>query len=155
MSTYADPLDRFVAEHDEALAELEKLEAAADALSDDGDPVENLATARAAHEFLSTAVREHNENEEHALFPVLGDRAPCEMFVAEHEELRAAEARLRAGIESGDAAETAAAAYLIIDLLRAHIQRENEVLFPMARHLLGPEGLARVARRLQERDATP
>jgi hemerythrin-like domain-containing protein len=32
-----------------------------------------------------------------------------------------------------------------VDLLRAHIQREDEVLFPLARELLGVEGLAKAA----------
>jgi hemerythrin-like domain-containing protein len=38
----------------------------------------------------------------------------------------------------------------MIDLLREHIERENEMLFPLARTLLGPEGVALVARRLTE-----
>jgi hemerythrin-like domain-containing protein len=42
----------------------------------------------------------------------------------------------------------AATALAIVELLRAHITREDEVLFPMARTLLGAEGLAAVARRL-------
>ena len=49
-----------------------------------------------------------------------------------------------------DSERAASAALEIVDLLRAHIARENEVLFPMARGLLGVEGLARVARRLEE-----
>jgi hemerythrin-like domain-containing protein len=37
----------------------------------------------------------------------------------------------------------------IVELLRAHIQREEEVLFPMARSLLGDEGLKVAAMRLR------
>jgi hemerythrin-like domain-containing protein len=36
-------------------------------------------------------------------------------------------------------------AHALVDLLKAHIQREDDVLFPMARALLGAEGLARAA----------
>lgn len=153
MSTHDDPLDRFIAEHDEALAALERLEEAAEALQAGDRAPEHLRTAKQVHSFLSTTVREHNENEERALFPMLGDRAPTEVFVDEHVDLRAAEEELRSAIEAGDRGETASAAFDIIDLLRTHIDRENEVLFPTARELLGADGLAEVSRRLDEIDS--
>lgn len=146
-----DPIQRFEDEHQHALGELEKLEAAARAMAGAmGDVAEaQLEAARAAHEFLSTAVREHNENEELALFSVLGDEAPTEPFVEDHVAIRAMERRLLAAIEARDTAETAAAGLAIVDVLRDHIDREDNALFPMARELLGPEGLLEVARRLE------
>ncbi len=146
-----DPIQRFEDEHQHALGELEKLEAAARAMAGAaGDVAETqLEAARAAHEFLSTAVREHNENEELALFSVLGDEAPTEPFVEDHVAIRAMERRLLAAIEARDTAETAAAGLAIVDALRDHIDREDNALFPMARELLGPEGLLEVARRLE------
>jgi hemerythrin-like domain-containing protein len=127
-----DPIQRFEEEHQHALGELQKLEDAARALaagaeSDVKD--DQLEAARAAHQFLTTAVREHNENEELALFSVLGD------------ELSAIDARNPTWI--------AAAGLAIVDVLRDHIDREDNALFPMARELLGPEGLLEVARRLE------
>lgn len=146
-----DPIQRFEEEHQHALGELERLEVAALKLAagvpDDVAEVE-LEAASAAHEFLSTAVREHNENEEVALFSVLGDEAPTEPFVEDHVALRAMERRLSAAIEARDTAEVAAAGLAIVDVLRDHIDREDNALFPMARELLGPEGLLEVARRL-------
>ncbi len=146
-----DPIQRFEDEHQHALGELEKLEAAARAMAGaTGDVAEaQLEAARAAHEFLSTAVREHNENEELALFAVLGDEAPTEPFVEDHVAIRAMERRLAAAIEARDPTETAAAGLAIVDVLRDHIDREDNALFPMARELLGPEGLLEVARRLE------
>lgn len=147
-----DPIQRFEEEHRHALGELEKLEAAARSLAAGatGDVVsDQLEVARAAHEFLSTAVREHNENEESALFSVLGDEAPTEPFVADHVAIRAMERRLLAAIEARDTTETAAAGLAIVDVLRDHIDREDHALFPMARELLGPEGLLEVSRRLE------
>jgi hemerythrin-like domain-containing protein len=147
-----DPIQRFEDEHQHALGELEKLEAAARALAAGatGDVAETqLEAARAAHEFLSTAVREHNENEELALFTVLGDEAPTEPFVEDHVAIRAMERRLLAAIEARDTTETAAAGLAIVDVLRDHIDREDNALFPMARELLGPSGLLEVARRLK------
>lgn len=148
-----DPIQRFEEEHQHALGELEKLEAAARSLAADAAgeaKVTQLDAARAAHAFLSTTVREHNENEELALFSVLGDDAPTEPFVEEHVAIRAMERRLLAAIDSQDAAETAAAGLAIVDALRDHIDREDNALFPMARDLLGPEGLLEVARRLED-----
>jgi hemerythrin-like domain-containing protein len=144
-----DPLKRFEAEHDAALAALARLEAAALALEGGEPPEVHLATARAVHAELCTAVRAHNEAEEDALFDLMGEDAPTALFVQEHHLLRQMEAELAGAIEADDAARRVPPVALnIVALLRGHIQRENEVLFPMARALLGSAGLAVVARRL-------
>jgi hemerythrin-like domain-containing protein len=143
-----DPLLRFEAEHEEALEALARLEASALALQQ-GEPASpHFATVRAVHAALITAVKDHNEAEERALFPLLGDEAPTALFVEEHVALRDLERDLGHGLATGESGRVAAAALLIVDLLRAHIARENEVLFPMARGLLGAAGLAELARRL-------
>jgi len=147
-----DPLVRFEREHVEALAALARLERAALALRAPGNPAPHFAAAREAHAFLAGPVRAHNENEERALFPELGAEAPTEPFVAEHEILWQLERDLEEALRVSDARGTAAAALALVDLLRSHIARENEMLFPMARALLGAEGLARVERRLAAED---
>ena len=138
-----DPLLRFEEEHDVALAALARLEAAAAA--------QDLATAGEVLELLRGAVRRHNEDEEAALFPLLGTEAPLAPFVDEHVVLRRLETELSAALTRHDAGAVAQAALDIVHLLRAHIERENTVLFPTARTLLGPAGLAEVARRLERR----
>lgn len=143
-----DPLHRFEAEHEVALAALERLERAGEALGDSGPPEPHLATAREVHGLLCGAVRRHNEDEERALFPVLGEDAPLGPFLEEHEILWRLEADLGDALDRGDRDRVARLALEIVDLLRTHIRRENEVLFPMARALLGADGLAIVARRL-------
>ena len=143
-----DPLVRFQAEHQEALMVLGRLEGAALSLRRGGDAAPNLASALEAHAFLSTAVRAHNDNEERALFPLLGDDAPTAVFVEEHRRLRELEGELARVARRGDARMTADVALEMVELLRAHIAREDEVLFPMARERLGPAGLAQVAARL-------
>ena len=145
-----DPLQRFEREHEEALAALVALERAAEGLRGPGDMATHFAAAREAHAFLVGPVKTHNENEELALFPELDDEAPTALFEEEHLALWRLEAELERALQLADAGRVAAAGLEIVDLLRAHIARENEVLFPMARELLGPEGLARVARRLEE-----
>ena len=135
-----DPLHRFEAEHTEALLILAGLEAAADGLAAGDDVPSRLKAAREAHQFLSTAVRRHNDNEETALFPLLREQGPVALFIEEHVALRKLEDQLLAAIDGPDPA----------GLLRAHIERENSVLFPMARVWLGEDGLAQVARHLPD-----
>ncbi len=143
-----DPLERFEAEHEDALAELDSLEAAALAL-DAGPSDEHFEMVRRVHGALAGAVREHNENEELALFPLLGEGAPTEPFVEDHGALRSLERELIDAVERRDAEEVASLSLTIVAKLRDHIERENTVLFPMAREILGSEGLREVARRLE------
>ncbi len=144
-----DPLQRLEAEHDEALEILESMEAAVFSRSGGASETEFLATLRDEYAFLSTVLRRHNEDEERALFPVLGDRAPTGLFVAHHSTLRGLEAELLDALDARNAQAAAYAALSIVQLLRSHIERENTALFPTARRLLGRDGLAEVARRLQ------
>jgi len=145
----ADPIRRFEEEHDVALAALALLERAAEALRSGEASERHFATARQVHELLCGAVRRHNEDEERALFPVLGEDAPLAPFLDEHETLWRMEEELLTSLNRGDRDSVARVALEIVDLLRAHIQRENDVLFPMARGLLGADGLAIVAKRLE------
>jgi hemerythrin-like domain-containing protein len=147
----ADPIRRFEEEHDVALAGLARLEAAAEALRDGAAGHQHFAAAGEVLELLRGAVRRHNEDEEAALFPLLGTEAPLAPFVDEHIVLRRLETELSAALTRHDAGAVAQAGLDIVHLLRAHIERENTVLFPAARALLGPAGLAEVARRLDLR----
>jgi hemerythrin-like domain-containing protein len=146
-----DPLVRFSMEHEQALAALDRLERAATALAH-GDPAEpHLRTVREVCGTLTTTVREHNENEERALFPLICDDAPCAPFVEEHVALRELELRLLAALDGPTPErDIPAVAHALVGLLKAHIQREDEVLFPMARALLGAEGLEQAARLLED-----
>lgn len=144
----ADPIGRFEAEHKVALAALERLERAAAALQSGAPSEPHFAIMREVHGLLCGAVRQHNEDEERALFPVLWEDAPLGPFLEEHGTLWRLEDELAVSLDRGDGDRAARVALEIVDLLRTHIQRENEVLFPMARAFLGAEGLAAVARRL-------
>lgn len=143
-----DPIRRFEEEHVVALAALDRLEAAAETLRTGAPAEPQLAIAREVHGLLCGAVRRHNEDEERALFPLLGEDAPLGPFLEEHDTLWKLEADLEAAIDRGDRDQVARQALEIVDLLRTHIRRENDVLFPMARALLGADGLAIVARNL-------
>ena len=143
----ADPLRAFEDEHKIALRALERLEQAALALRTGADTARHLAVAREVHGVLSTAVRAHNDAEERALFPLLEDDPTVAVFVEEHRVLRGLEQELADGL-AADGRRVAGTALRIVDLLRAHIEREDHMLFPSARAALGADGLAEVARRL-------
>jgi len=145
-----DPLRHFETEHDDALAALARLERAAEGLRANEPPETHFSAAREVHTVLAGPVRDHNEAEERALFPFLGPDAPLQPFLEEHQTLWGLEERLGQALARGDASEVADLGLEIVHLLRAHIQRENEVLFPFARARLGPEGLASVARTLEQ-----
>lgn len=140
-----DPIERFEAEHRHALRVLDDLESALVAVERGEAVPRNLVKIREAHRFLSTAVREHNENEERALFPLLGVEAPTGVFVEEHVELRRLERELGEALAAPEpVALVGPPGHAIVGLLRAHIEREDQVLFPMARALLGEAGLSQV-----------
>jgi len=147
-----NPLETFEDEHRHALQALDRLEGAATALEHEPGSDECITVVREVHRFLSTEVRRHNENEEVALFPLLGEEAPVEPFLADHRELRRLEQQLADALDrdpTGVAAVEPALA--VVELLRSHIEREDLMLFPMSRTLLGEDGLAEVERRLEAR----
>lgn len=105
----------------------------------------DVRSAAAAIDFLRTLADGcHHGKEERHLFAALiakgwpRDHGPVGMMFAEHEEGRALIRGMdaaRAGAERGDPnapAEFAAAARGYVDLLGAHIHKEERVLFPMA-----------------------
>lgn len=143
-----DPLRRFAEEHRLALAALDQLEAAALALRHGVDRAANVVMMRELQRVLHIEVRSHNDAEERALFPLLEDQARVAVFAAEHRTLRELERALAGDLAGGDLSRIAHTALEIVGLLRGHIEREDQMLFPSARAALGPDGLAEVVRRL-------
>jgi len=151
--TAPDPLARFEAEHREALGELDLLEEVVDAL-DAGESLDQHAMkAQVVLSFLEGTLQRHNHCEEQALFPLIEGQAPTAAFADDHTRLRALEEELEEALDPPeDCVAVVKTCRQIIDILRDHIDRENKVLFPMARKLLGAEGLARVAERMGSED---
>lgn len=81
------------------------------------------------------ADRNHHAKEERSLFPAMaragvpdGPGGPIGIMLEEHAEGRA----LIGALAASGAAPRAASARRYVDLLRAHIDKENGVLFPLA-----------------------
>jgi hemerythrin-like domain-containing protein len=94
--------------------------------------------------FLESEVMQHFALEEQALFPLLArhlgvDDGPLAVMNSEHATFRRLLGDLRDGVRAGDGAAQRRAGGEIVSLLRAHIAKEDNVLFPMAARVLSPE----------------
>ncbi|MFQ5665253.1 MAG: hemerythrin domain-containing protein [Candidatus Binatia bacterium] len=124
-------------QHREVLARL----AAVEAMFDAGGRSEGVPAFLA---FLEHEVGEHFTIEEEALFPVLArhlgeTHGPLAVMRAEHAQFRELATALRNALDAADVDGQHAHGRALIELLRAHIAKEDNVLFPMASRLLSPE----------------
>lgn len=145
-----DPTTFFLQEHEETLRRLDSMEQVAEAIREEGITTQRLDTVRAVLEWLdSPTVRRHNMREENFLFAALEEAIPGEsptlMLREEHERLwdklnlvqRWIE-RAEDEPESPEVAEgLGRAAGLMSRLMHHHIAKENDVLLPLTRHILG------------------
>lgn len=144
---------------------------------DRGDVAEAIRLIKEANDFVKTEVKAHNQKEEDALFPILSPYMPSPSIIdviveehrelwdqeedlqglltsllGDHEELWAEEDRLDALLASPDAEENAEAiaqsAYNIIYMLRDHINKENQILFPSAEAMLSEAEVQEVASKM-------
>ncbi|MCZ6692075.1 MAG: hemerythrin domain-containing protein [Planctomycetota bacterium] len=138
-------------EHQVILSRLGELE---DALKD-----LDLAMLEDVLRFFEADLPLHRRKEEEILFPVLArhigaEGGPISAMLAEHEtekayleDLRRAVNEVKSGADAGGAVRSSATAILF--LLRAHIQKEDEFLFPMAEQFLTDEEKAEVGRAME------
>jgi hemerythrin-like domain-containing protein len=108
-----------------------------------------LADLGRCRTLIQDEVDAHFNEEERALFPVLGRRigtadGPIAILMEEHRAFRGLQLeyeRALAALEAGESGEwqerLAGAAGAIEGLLPPHIEKEEEVLFPMAEAVLG------------------
>ncbi|MBP1684670.1 MAG: hemerythrin [Deltaproteobacteria bacterium] len=99
--------------------------------------------------YLQREVMEHFVLEEQALFPILErhigrTHGPLAVMDMEHATFRELLEGLTAGLGSDDTAQAQRRTHAIIDLLRDHIAKEDNVLFPMAARVLSGEEHAEV-----------
>lgn len=140
-------IDILMEEHDIVLQVLNALEALAQAA--EAGPGVDPRQARLMVEFFRgfTDTRHHGKEERH-LFPALAvhgltsQQGPVAVMLGEHaqgrEQLRLIEEAISA-VEAGvvdSPARLAKLARSFVRLMRDHIDKENQVLFPMAAHLL-------------------
>src|SRR5262245_14603623 len=92
----------------------------------------------------------HHGKEEGALFPALirkglpKDVGPLAVMLSEHEQGRAEIAGMRAALATWHSGRFVQHARAYVELLRDHIAKENNVLFPMAEGMLDAQERASV-----------
>lgn len=159
-----NPLEALEEQHQHGLRELDRLAAALTKL-EHGEALSPLVEEiREAVTFIDTEVRHHNQMEEEHLFPMLESVAPdspVPIMLDEHRELWSALDAVQRCLPALDAAPDDEAerrnllgeGFHICDLLRAHIEKEDTILFPMAQERLAPEQLEQLARALETETA--
>lgn len=136
-------------EHEVILRALAIVERAGERLAA-GEPVHEAALGELVGFVRTFADTCHHGKEEAQLFPMLqakGVGGVLTPFLEEHEEGRG---YLRTLAGGGTAGERAAAARRYVALLRDHIERENEVLFPMADEVLSVDEHTQLVARYAE-----
>ena len=153
------PTQVLMAEHElilEALDALEKKVAAIQA----GVAPDRAYFEKAVNFLRGFADKCHHGKEEHLLFKRMTERGfpvqsgPIAVMLSEHEAGRAfirgiADGAAKLGTDPAAARQIVENARGYIDLLRAHIDKENNVLFPMADRALGPEDQAYLAKEFE------
>ena len=152
----SDPIETLMTEHRLIEAVLASLDAWADALS--AGEAERADLPRFVTFIREFADAKHHAKEEDILFAAMTDHGfpkqagPIAVMLHEHEIGRAYVSVLAEGAESEDwdeseRARLAEAAHGYVSLLRQHIPKEDNVLYPMAADRLPPEAMQQVAER--------
>jgi hemerythrin-like domain-containing protein len=147
-----NPILQLRSEHDRALAMLDQLEAALKDLTAPGAS----AAVQEAITFLDEEVRAHNEREEECLFPslekYLPQSGPTAQMRHEHREFWSTLSLFKAALRQKTLSPSAVRkqGMAVVNALGNHIDKENQVLFPMAQQLLSAEEKAGVARKMEE-----
>lgn len=122
---------------------LEALERAAEGL-DRGDEVPRAHLEGILGFIQGFADGCHHQKEEGILFPYLEGKGlarqegPLAVLLEEHDVARGHVRGMREAVEADDSHAFAAHARAYVALLRDHIEKEDQVLFPMAASMTGP-----------------
>jgi hemerythrin-like domain-containing protein len=143
-------LEKLLAEHRVIEPVLDRMERMASAAEERGEL--DADTARDALRFFREyADRCHHGKEEARLFPLMQERGfrietcnPAEVLAEEHVRGRELVRAIDDAVDAADTAGFAAAAREYIRHLRAHIMKEDDILFPMALRVLREEDLQRL-----------
>jgi hemerythrin-like domain-containing protein len=153
-------IDELTHDHDAILSALNILDAMVGRLGSAGGP--SAADLRSFIGFLKEfADKCHHGKEEGILFPALTDAGmptgggPVAVMLSEHVEGRTFIKEMERAISGTvDATGFTQAARGYAALLRTHIAKENDVLFPMAERFLASAELEKIHGKFQEHEET-
>lgn len=137
----ADPIDVLLGEHRTILQVLDEVERESRRMERSGVLREMFwgDLLRFADEFDAGL---HHKKEEELLFPALEraglpvDTGPTAVLRDEHGRIAFGRDRLEHSLVARDQLRVAAASASYVDLVRGHVLKENQIVFPLARRLL-------------------
>jgi len=146
----ATPTKVLMEEHELILDALEALGKRLNQMADEPTPADRVYLEKAVEFLRGFADTCHHGKEENLLFKRMGERGfpthagPIAVMLSEHNSGRAfirgmAEAATRIGSDPEAGAAIRHHGFGYIELLRNHIAKENQVLFPMAERTLSAE----------------
>jgi hemerythrin-like domain-containing protein len=143
-----NPIDELLAEHEAVKTTLKILKRIGDDVAETGQISNPEHLAQLLDFFITFVDRCHHSKEEEQLFPALEEvgvsreGGPVGVMLKEHQQGRALVAEMKTALDQSKSGDKVAAQNLIqhandyIMLLEFHIDKENNVLFPMAeKHL--------------------
>ncbi|MBI3950112.1 MAG: hemerythrin domain-containing protein [Acidobacteria bacterium] len=157
-----NPINRFYQEHEQVLEQIQELEHCVDDLRRKGYSKRRASQFARALKAVDYGVRIHNAAEEKALLEMLDQTLPTygPTFIMrqEYRELRRAARRLQTAFQGWqrDAKNRQKLAHLglttewLIKLLQEHIDKGNDVLFPLAQSVLTQQQMDQVVQRLDQ-----
>ena len=132
--------DALLGEHGVLYAHFDRIEAVAAVAT-------RLTQIQEASVVLSAVVRSHANLEEEVLFPALeahmGPTGPLAVMRTEHDEIEDALQQIQEARDLDDGVDRVARA---LSIVRSHFQKEEEVLFSMARQMLDEETQIRLGK---------
>lgn len=138
-------IEELKSDHQNILAHLDDLEKAINQ--------SEISYAR-VEEFLSfteTFAEPHHQKEEQVLFPILekkgipNEGGPIGMMLLEHATKRDYLAKMREALQENDESKLKENTQAMISLLKDHIYKEDNILYPCAQDMLTKEELASLA----------
>ena len=138
-------IEELKSDHQNILAHLDDLEKVINQLAINREKVEEFL------HFTETFAEPHHQKEEQVLFPALekkgipNEGGPIGMMLAEHAAKREYLVKMREALEENNEDKLKENTQAMISLLREHIYKENNILYPCAEDALTKEELASLA----------
>lgn len=143
-------IEELKSDHQNILRYLDVLELVIDRSTIDHHKVKNFL------HFTETFAEPHHQKEEQVLFPALekkgipNEGGPIGMMLIEHTAKREYIAQMREALQKNDNVKLKENAKTIISLLRDHIYKEDNILYPCAQDVLTEQELASLASRCNQ-----
>jgi hemerythrin-like domain-containing protein len=150
-TTTDDPIELLLGEHRTILQVLDEIERERARLEGDGI-LRDVFWRDVLHFIDEFDTNLHHQKEEQLLFPALEEAGlsatsgPTAVLRDEHRRTQFWRQRLEQALVARDRPRVGAAAASYVDLVRSHVMKENQILFPLARRLLTAEQLERLHR---------